>query len=330
MSYQAFNTVMKLNLPTTEKMVMVALANRANERNVCWPSLDRIADESGMAKRTAQRTIDKLVERTLVSKLSKGNGRGNSTAYRLNLDLEQLPTELILGSETWSECHPLEEETVSEMPPLSEERASQSPPLEQERVSESLPLEPVKVVTESERWSESPKKVVTVTTEPVREPVKEPIELFSDASQILTEPLQWVDYFVTKQGFQLHAARTAKTIPMFAQWCQDNITVGDMDQVIEIVRAQKPVLPFSPAYFDGPLKTYIANQQQAQSAHQQLNTMGGRNHGTDTTGYRHAADRGQKLSAADSNAIATEQYLADLQRECEAQGGYGEVMAAHD
>ena len=57
----------KAGSPTT-KMVLIKLADNANDKGECWPSYDNIAEVCEISRRSAINHIDKLVKKGLVRK----------------------------------------------------------------------------------------------------------------------------------------------------------------------------------------------------------------------------------------------------------------------
>ena len=64
----------------TEKLVLVKLADNANDAGWCYPSLNRIAADCCCSRRTAIRAIQRLTERRLIEVRSE---RSMSNTYRL-------------------------------------------------------------------------------------------------------------------------------------------------------------------------------------------------------------------------------------------------------
>lgn len=62
MSITRMAEVWKLDLPTSPKMVLLALADCANDDGTCWPSMATIAAKASMSLRTAQGCIKILCE----------------------------------------------------------------------------------------------------------------------------------------------------------------------------------------------------------------------------------------------------------------------------
>ena len=67
-------------LRSSVKFVLVALADRANERDECWPSREMVADDTGLNKETVSKATEELVALGLVEKRRSFAG---STVYHL-------------------------------------------------------------------------------------------------------------------------------------------------------------------------------------------------------------------------------------------------------
>ncbi|RBO82599.1 helix-turn-helix domain-containing protein [Marinomonas aquiplantarum] len=69
------------------KLVLIKLADNANDQGECWPSYQYIADQCEIGKRTVISHIDSLIESGLLTKTIRKGAKGNSSnVYVLNLD----------------------------------------------------------------------------------------------------------------------------------------------------------------------------------------------------------------------------------------------------
>lgn len=86
----------KAGSPTT-KMVLLKLADNANDKGECWPSYDNIAEVCEISRRSAINHIDKLIKKGLVRKEERKGPKGNSSnVYYLTLGGEKsapIPSE---------------------------------------------------------------------------------------------------------------------------------------------------------------------------------------------------------------------------------------------
>jgi DNA-binding Lrp family transcriptional regulator len=57
MSIRIMSAIWEIPLPPTEKLVLLALADAANDEGLCWPSIATIARKSGFSERSVQRSI---------------------------------------------------------------------------------------------------------------------------------------------------------------------------------------------------------------------------------------------------------------------------------
>jgi hypothetical protein len=78
------SAVWELDLPQNEKLILLAMADHADDRGVCYPSVPRIAWKSGYGVRQTQMILAALKDRHLIKPLgSKVGGRGLSTQYQI-------------------------------------------------------------------------------------------------------------------------------------------------------------------------------------------------------------------------------------------------------
>ena len=73
------------------KLVLIKLADNANDKGECWPSYQHIADQCEISKRSVINHIEALQESgLLVKEIRKGGEKGNkSNVYHLRLDVVQ-------------------------------------------------------------------------------------------------------------------------------------------------------------------------------------------------------------------------------------------------
>ena len=72
------------------KLVLIKLADNANDKGECWPSYQHIADQCEISKRSVISHIEALCNSGLLKKeVREGGVKGNfSNLYRLNLDVK--------------------------------------------------------------------------------------------------------------------------------------------------------------------------------------------------------------------------------------------------
>ena len=83
MSRQATDWAWLTKLRGLEKLVLLALAHRANAEGVCWPSVGRIADDCGLSVRTVAGALNALVSGGLVTREASKGGRARTNFFRL-------------------------------------------------------------------------------------------------------------------------------------------------------------------------------------------------------------------------------------------------------
>ena len=81
MSVSLMAAVWAMELPSTEKMVLLCLCDHANNEGNCWPSMERIAGRCGVAERTVRRAIKSLVAKGALSAQLR---QGTSNLFHVN------------------------------------------------------------------------------------------------------------------------------------------------------------------------------------------------------------------------------------------------------
>lgn len=87
MSFQAMAWAVDHKLPAMQKIILLMMANNYNEdRCICWPSYDRLADECGMNRSTVIRQVNKLTKLGLIEPIKAKTKANMHTVnrYRLN------------------------------------------------------------------------------------------------------------------------------------------------------------------------------------------------------------------------------------------------------
>jgi len=60
MSFQAMSWALKQPVKTTEKLLLLVIANYADEQGQAWPSVETLCRDTGMSRATIQRSLRKL------------------------------------------------------------------------------------------------------------------------------------------------------------------------------------------------------------------------------------------------------------------------------
>lgn len=84
MSYDLVRIVWdRKDLDASERLVMLSLADHADDHGYSYPSIKRLCERTSLAERTVQGTIKKLVGRGLLS-VRYGEGRNGTNAFIIN------------------------------------------------------------------------------------------------------------------------------------------------------------------------------------------------------------------------------------------------------
>lgn len=81
MSIRLMTAAWQTDLPALEKLILLALADHANEDGEAWPSIATLSRRTGLAERTVQRNLREL---ELKGYLSISEARGRSNRYNLH------------------------------------------------------------------------------------------------------------------------------------------------------------------------------------------------------------------------------------------------------
>jgi hypothetical protein len=88
MSITAMNWAWKQALTPTAKLVLMSLADMADDQGVCWPSIPRLAQKCTLSSRTVQRILQELVTAALLRVEPRFRADGSRTSNRYYLTLE--------------------------------------------------------------------------------------------------------------------------------------------------------------------------------------------------------------------------------------------------
>jgi Helix-turn-helix domain len=126
-------------------LVLLALADWANDEGCCWPSLVAIAAKARLSKRQVCRVLAKLCEEGVLSRIA-GKGRGCRSEYLINLNGENLSSFRAVVSTTRRVTVTTKKGDLYDLPPNpllgrtviepSIERRTPLPPLQASGVSE--------------------------------------------------------------------------------------------------------------------------------------------------------------------------------------------------
>jgi DNA-binding MarR family transcriptional regulator len=125
-SVKASTWAWQMPLKGNEKLVLLALADHANDEGKCWPKVTSIAEKCGLDRTTVIAQLKKLHELNIFSKETVydnlGRKRGNVYTLTINLSGESLRSELLrwksLRSENYATKSDLPLSLGGNFPPL--------------------------------------------------------------------------------------------------------------------------------------------------------------------------------------------------------------------
>lgn len=93
MSNDALNLAWKVPVRLAQKLVLVRLADMANEKGECWPKQKNIAKDTGLSRSAVSKGIKELEALGYVVQIHQRgqNGRMRSSCYKLLLKSDSLP-----------------------------------------------------------------------------------------------------------------------------------------------------------------------------------------------------------------------------------------------
>lgn len=92
MSNQAMTWAFAYEAPSsTCKLVLLPLANYADENGECFPSVQRIVQQTGLSERAVRNAIAKLIDVGAISKTERRRKDGTQTASRYTLNMQGAP-----------------------------------------------------------------------------------------------------------------------------------------------------------------------------------------------------------------------------------------------
>ncbi len=118
------------------KLVLIKLADNANDKGECWPSYQHIADQCECSKSAVRNHIDALEDMGLIKRENRvgvNNGKGNtSNVYYLNLDVTPMPPK------STGVCHEIAPPMPSDGTPLCHQMAPEPVTLLNQSLNQTL------------------------------------------------------------------------------------------------------------------------------------------------------------------------------------------------
>ncbi|NII42133.1 hypothetical protein E9228_002791 [Curtobacterium flaccumfaciens] len=97
MAHKATSWAWELKLPGTRKLVLLALADMADEYNSCYPGQERLAEMTSVAVSTVRRALSELEQDGLIVRARRVRADGTRTSDRYRLALGAQPVRLTTG-----------------------------------------------------------------------------------------------------------------------------------------------------------------------------------------------------------------------------------------
>lgn len=97
-----------------EKLVLLALADHANDDGQCWPGMERIGQKCGMGKRQVSNHVQRLIEAGLLGTTRRCRDDHKYSTYLYQLNLTSSGSGVPLGQQQQSSTGPAEAEFRAE------------------------------------------------------------------------------------------------------------------------------------------------------------------------------------------------------------------------
>lgn len=97
MAHKATTWAWETKLPGTRKLVLLALADMADEHNSCYPGQERLAEMTSMAVSTVRRSLGELERDGLIVRARRSRQDGTRTSDRYRLVVAAQPVNLTSG-----------------------------------------------------------------------------------------------------------------------------------------------------------------------------------------------------------------------------------------
>lgn len=156
------NWVWRQALPPTPKLVLMSLADAADDQGVCWPSVATIACKCCISTRTVRRIMQELAAASLLSRESRVRHNGSYTSNRYILALgggDKLSGGPDAGVSTPG--RPRQEGTDTGVSPRTTKEPKRKPPQPQTFVAVAPARETTGVVSDNSSGDAEPKGVVS-------------------------------------------------------------------------------------------------------------------------------------------------------------------------
>ncbi|WP_295748401.1 helix-turn-helix domain-containing protein [Undibacterium sp.] len=198
MSIHAMNWAWAQKLAPTQKLILMAIADSANDCDECWPGIRFMARKCCVSERTIQRTIQKFEASGLISMKPRftSAGRQTSNGYRLCIATMTLPDKSSPSHKTDKDQDDNLPGTgvTSEVTVVDDNIMS---PLESSQKAEQQPLHFPTQLSNSERISITD-LILTLEKSVVQALLDELADALETAS-IKTSPLRWFRGLIVKQ-----------------------------------------------------------------------------------------------------------------------------------
>lgn len=94
MSIDAVAWALKLPVPPSPKLTLVAIGQYANEDGAAWPKIETIAADTSQSRATVKRRLKELEDAGLLSRIARYSPTGGRTSDEIRLRVDLKPSEV--------------------------------------------------------------------------------------------------------------------------------------------------------------------------------------------------------------------------------------------
>lgn len=247
MSIEALSWAWQQPLKPGPKLVLLALADHADHKGICWPGQEGLAEKTGMNRSTVIENIRKLVELDLVEVEKRADEQGRRTSNRYILRMSKVGKSNVGKSNmgkagtglnvSVSDCSEKEKAKVGKSnvgkTHVGFSAAKVGNPDTNHQLEPSLPYRSLRAREDGDH-----------------PPDYQP-----------TDHHEWMQWFANL-GFQQREILSAKTIQGLKRWVEQGVTLEDARDCVAIAEAKNNGRPSHVAYYIAFMPDVLAAKSQ--------------------------------------------------------------------
>lgn len=234
----------------TDKFVLLSMADRADEHHCCYPSIQRLAEDTQLNRKTVMECIRRLESRGLIE-ADRSNGR--HTKYRLIGVHGRHETSPKIGTGGRTLTGPKNGTASSPKTGTGPKNGTSTKNGHDQS---------------QKRDRTSPKNGTLTYQEPTKNlPSAAQLRAHARETAIADNHAHPTELVATlaELGFRAEQVHTPKVMAMLRRWQSAGVTPDTLRQLVITLRARTPNREFGPAYLDAPMHDYLEALNHAQT-----------------------------------------------------------------